>query len=245
MTLTYKLFSGLAAVCVLGLIWTLAEVVAQSPNQAAQAASVDTSEPRSPPPRTPPPTAAPKAAPNWVFTLRADAEDNPATARSASASVVFEGAVPDCNDPRPHTQFGLGVDRTGTSAAHARREQRVCLPGCEGATPAAVTLPLARHLELTAFQEQFDRASGEYAPEGRIAAVEWACHGTTTRLVAAAVVALACNSEACDDRQVANASVYLGYDRGRSLDEASALFSLRGVGAGAVVGRAGNASASR
>jgi hypothetical protein len=100
-------------------------------------------------------------------------------------------------------------------------------------------------LDLTAYQEQFDRAAGEYAPEGRIAAVQWECNGNSHRLVAAAVVALACNSAECDDVQVANAAVYLGHDRGRSLDEAQALFALRGVGAGAVVGRAAGAAASR
>lgn len=244
MTFTYKIFSGLAAVCALGLIWALAEVVAQSPGPGAHAGGPGLSAPQ-PPPLRPAPAAAPDTAPNWVFTLRSDAEDDPETARSASASIVFEGAVTACQDPYPHAQFGLGVDRSGASAAHARRVQRVCLPGCEGSPPAAVTQPLARHLDLTAFQEQFDRASGEYAPEGRIASVQWECSGRATRLVAAAVVALACNSAQCDDRQVANASVYLGYDHGRSLDEAGALFALRGVDGSVVVAHTAKASASR
>jgi hypothetical protein len=236
-TLLTKSLTGLAGVCSLGLIWALAEVVAQAPVRAAQAARLPSAAPNIPLP-APNRHAQQAVAPNWVFTLRSNAIDDPETARSVSAGIVFEGVTDTCQDPHPRAQFGLAIDRTGTSAAHARREQRVCLPACDGRPPATSVRPLARHLDLTAYQEQFDRAHDQYAPEGRIASVQWVCSGRTYRLVAASVVALACNSEECDDVQVANAAVQLSYESGRSLDEPQATFVLRGLGAGTVVASA-------
>jgi hypothetical protein len=232
------LLTGLAGTCALGLVFVLAELAAGAAGRPLLAGAA-------PAPAVAAPTAAiPPVArlrapepPYWVFRMAASAEDDPQVARAMRASIQFEGITETCAAHPPAAVSGLGVDRSGTRPARARVERRVCVPGCEGIPPPALAESLQRRLELTAHQEQFDLARGEYAPDGRMATVEWQCGGRTRRLVAASVVALACNNAACDDRQAANAAVYLGYDQGRELDPAHALFPLRGTGPGLLVGR--------
>lgn len=242
MKLTNLLLTGLAGACTLGLVFALAAIAAEAAGRPLLAAVPVPEAAAAPLPARP---QVPLEArlrepvpPNWVFRLSAGAEDDPQVARTVHASIQFEGLTETCQAPPPRTAAtALGVDRSGARPARARLERQVCVPGCEGTPPPVVTMPLQRRLDLTASQEQFDHARGEYAPEGRIATVQWQCGGRMRRLVAASVVALACSNAACDERQAANAAAYLGYDQGRQLDPANALFALRGVGAGLLVGR--------
>lgn len=227
--------TGLACILVPGLIAVLAHLVHQGgaalPQPvvpgAAQAAPI---------------VAAPAAlAPSpgyWVFSLNATAIDDPHSARTVKATIIFRGAAQSCNVEHLPTVSGVGVDRTGARAVVAKRAREVCVPACDGPPPAVQTQPLRRKLEMTAYQAQFDQAQGEYAPEGRISWVQWQCNGRSHRLVAASLVALACSSAECDDRQVANAAVYLARDGGRELDPVQALFPLRGTAAGPIFGQA-------
>lgn len=166
----------------------------------------------------------------WMFRAIAASTDDPESGRATRAKVEFLGAVGHCPAESGRGGQALGTD-TATGTALAFREARICVPGCVGMTPpAARTLSTAGRLEMTAFQDEFDRPIGEYAPQGAAAVVDWQCAGSAGRVVAAAVVALACNTDECGDEQRANASVYIASEQGKQLAAPRAIFSLRSTG---------------
>jgi hypothetical protein len=237
-----KLLAATGACLIAGLLTykALSSIVGNLPNSAddvtpaaAQTSSSTASTTKSNTHASAP--TGPQTEVGWLFQLKASAQDDPETARSIVTSIQFMGEEANCTPPSPRTQIGLAVDRNG-GAVRTARAGLYCVPGCGGVPPVPVTSPLPRHIDVTAYQDEFDRAPGEYAPEGRITTVEWRCGGRTTRLTAAAMVALACNSDSCDDTQVANAGAYLNIESGRQLDSTRALFRLHGATGANLVG---------
>lgn len=233
-----RAFKSVAAVvlaCLLaGLIafWGLSAVIHRDPTVSTEPMQAD----NSPSPASA--TMAPEqpTPPGWVFRLVASAKDDPEAGRMLQAAVQFEGTVPGCTNGSDRGGQALGVDGAG-GAASASREALVCLPGCTGQVPPAPRVWAASgQLEVSAFQEEFDRATADYGPQGRAAVVDWQCGAVAGRVTAAAIVALACDAEACGDAQKANASVYLGTEQGRGLSPAKAFFALRSVAGLPVVG---------
>lgn len=175
----------------------------------------------------------------WVFRLSGTARDDPESGRQLTTTIEFLGTVQQC-DPLKAGRGGhaLGIDGSG-QVAKATRESQVCVPGCPGVQPpAANTVALPRSLQLSAFQGEFDRAPSEYAAQGMASTVSWQCGTRAGRVVAAAVVALACNAEDCTDDQLVNAAVFLGTETGARLAEARAFFALRSTSRASLIGSA-------
>lgn len=221
------LMAGLIAHWVLSTVSRKDSTVSASPPpmDSSSASTSSTAMPEPPPP-------------GWVFRLAASARDDPETGRALLADVHFEGTVPSCPASSNRGGQALGVDESGGVAA-ASREATVCLPGCPGQVPPAPRgWAASRPLDVSAFQEEFERATSDYGPQARAAVVDWQCGAVAGRVTAAAVVALACDADACGDAQKANASVYLGAEQGHSVGPAKAFFALRSVSGQPVVGTA-------
>lgn len=171
----------------------------------------------------------------WQFKLLAAAVDDPNDSRKFKTSVEFQGVADKCEGSLRAHQSDLGVDTSG-GLALAVKEVSYCVPGCAGAPPPAVVLELGKSVSTTAFQDEFDRAPADYVPQGQVSMVEWQCDASRTyRLSAAALVALACNSDNCDDAQTSNASVALQWEQGAHLDPVSPLFPLRSLNGSPII----------
>jgi hypothetical protein len=177
----------------------------------------------------------------WVFKLFASANDDPEQERALTTDIVFLGAVDAC-PPGDTARFrALGVDLDG-NAAKANRSAVFCVPGCaSGGPPPVQHRPFSHHLDVSASQLDFDAPSGNFAPSGRLSTVEWTCGQVTNRVVAAALIALACNNSECDDGQVTNSAVTLFLDNGTKeskLDEVKVTFELHNASDARVIAAA-------
>jgi hypothetical protein len=164
----------------------------------------------------------------WRFRLEGSAEDDPEGRRSLAATVELLDTVDACPaaESASGTRQALMVDRAG-GLVRAHRSWTVCVPGCADTAPTQRTPALGRALQATAYQQEFDAPPVEYGPDIKTATMEWRCAQTSTRLTAAAVVALACNEPQCPDVQAVNASVMLGVEHGQALGGVRALFPLQ------------------